>query len=250
MPSSAAAAADAVLGVRRAVTSTRSPPTRAFSSSAVPSAMTRPWSMTAMRSARRSASSRYCVVSSTVVPVGDEVLDRLPQLERGCAGPGRSSARRGRAPAGARRAPPRGRAGGACRRSTSCATRPPASTRSKRSSSSCARRLRRARAARRTGARPSRGSRRRSGCRRPPRTGRPGRSARAARRRRRRRRARRRARVPASGVEQRREDAHGRRLAGAVRARARRARCPAAASRSTPSSARTSPNDLTRPLRR
>ena len=34
----------------------------------MPSAMTRPWSMTASRSARRSASSRYCVVSSTVVP--------------------------------------------------------------------------------------------------------------------------------------------------------------------------------------
>ena len=49
-------------------TSRRSPPTRSLSSSGVPSAMTRPRSMTAMRSARRSASSRYCVVSSTVVP--------------------------------------------------------------------------------------------------------------------------------------------------------------------------------------
>ena len=39
-----------------------------LSSPAVPSATTRPWSTTAMRCARRSASSRYCVVSSTVVP--------------------------------------------------------------------------------------------------------------------------------------------------------------------------------------
>ena len=50
------------------VTSSRSPPTRSLSSSEVPSAITRPWSITAMRSASRSASSRYCVVSSTVVP--------------------------------------------------------------------------------------------------------------------------------------------------------------------------------------
>ena len=42
-------------------------PTR-LSSRLVPSAITRPWSITARRSARRSASSRYCVVSSTVVP--------------------------------------------------------------------------------------------------------------------------------------------------------------------------------------
>ncbi len=49
---------------------TRTPPvpTDAFSSALVPSAITRPWSMTAMRSASRSASSRYCVVSTTVVP--------------------------------------------------------------------------------------------------------------------------------------------------------------------------------------
>ena len=49
-------------------TSSRSPPTRSLSSSAVPSAITRPWSMTAMRSASRSASSRYWVVRRTVVP--------------------------------------------------------------------------------------------------------------------------------------------------------------------------------------
>ena len=43
--------------------------------------MTWPWSMTAMSSARRSASSRYWVVSSTVVPAADELLDDLPQPE-------------------------------------------------------------------------------------------------------------------------------------------------------------------------
>ena len=44
-------------------------PTEALSSSAVPSATTLPLSMTAMRSASWSASSRYWVVSSTVEPV-------------------------------------------------------------------------------------------------------------------------------------------------------------------------------------
>ncbi|SLJ82444.1 Uncharacterised protein [Mycobacteroides abscessus subsp. abscessus] len=46
----------------------RSPPTRVLSSSAVPRAMTLPWSITAIASASRSASSMYCVVSSNVVP--------------------------------------------------------------------------------------------------------------------------------------------------------------------------------------
>ena len=45
-----------------------SPPIIAFSSSAVPSAMMWPASITLMRSARRSASSMYCVVSTIVVP--------------------------------------------------------------------------------------------------------------------------------------------------------------------------------------
>src|SRR5205085_2871400 len=45
-----------------------SPPTRSFSSSEVPSAITWPLSTTAIWFARRSASSRYCVVSSSVVP--------------------------------------------------------------------------------------------------------------------------------------------------------------------------------------
>ncbi len=39
-----------------------------FSSSGVPFAMTRPWSTTTMRCASASASSRYCVVNSTVTP--------------------------------------------------------------------------------------------------------------------------------------------------------------------------------------
>ena len=43
-------------------------PTDDFSSPGVPSAITLPWSMTAIRPASWSASSRYCVVSSTVVP--------------------------------------------------------------------------------------------------------------------------------------------------------------------------------------
>src|SRR5690606_13601827 len=43
-------------------------PTDAFSSPLVPSAITRPRSMTAIRDASWSASSRYCVVSRTVVP--------------------------------------------------------------------------------------------------------------------------------------------------------------------------------------
>ena len=49
-------------------TASTSVPTVALSSAAVPSAAIRPWSTTAIRCASRSASSRYCVVSSTVVP--------------------------------------------------------------------------------------------------------------------------------------------------------------------------------------
>ncbi len=44
------------------------PPMSDLSSAEVPSAMTEPWSITTIRSASSSASSRYCVVSSTVVP--------------------------------------------------------------------------------------------------------------------------------------------------------------------------------------
>src|SRR5690606_34033679 len=52
----------------RITTSSRSPPSRDFSSSGVPPATTRPASITTTRPASWSASSRYCVVSSTVVP--------------------------------------------------------------------------------------------------------------------------------------------------------------------------------------
>ena len=45
--------------------------------------MTRPRSMTMMSSASRSASSRYCVVSSSVVPAVDERVEHLPQLGAG-----------------------------------------------------------------------------------------------------------------------------------------------------------------------
>ena len=81
----------------------------------------RPWSITTMRSASRSASSRYWVVSSTVVPVGDQLLDDA-HSRCGCAGRDRSSARRGRGPAAGARARRPGRAGGACRPSR-CLTR-------------------------------------------------------------------------------------------------------------------------------
>ena len=70
-------------------------PTEAFSSPGVPSAITRPWSMTAIRSASWSASSRYCVQSRTVVPVRDERADDVPDLVAASAGRARSSARRG-----------------------------------------------------------------------------------------------------------------------------------------------------------
>ena len=66
---------------RATVTSTWVEPIRDFSSVAVPSAMTRPWSMTTMLSASRSASSRYCVVSSTVVPSATSSSMTLPEAE-------------------------------------------------------------------------------------------------------------------------------------------------------------------------
>ena len=58
-----------------------SPPTRSFSSSDVPSAITCPPSITAIESASRSASSRYCVVSRRVVPSFDELADDVPHLQ-------------------------------------------------------------------------------------------------------------------------------------------------------------------------
>ena len=97
------------------VTSMRSVPMRAFSSSGVPCATVRPWSSTTMSSASWSASSRYCVVRMIVVPSRDEVAQHRPTGRCGCAGRDRWSARRGTAPRGRRRGSRRGRAGGACR---------------------------------------------------------------------------------------------------------------------------------------
>ena len=73
------------------VNSSRSPPTWALSSSAVPSAMTWPWSMTAISSASRSASSRYWVVSSRVVPprTRSAMTSHMPSRLRGSRPGGR-----------------------------------------------------------------------------------------------------------------------------------------------------------------
>ena len=54
--------------------SSRSPPTCALSSSGVPSAISFPWSITAIRSDKWSASSRYWVVRRTVVPLETSTL--------------------------------------------------------------------------------------------------------------------------------------------------------------------------------
>ena len=113
------------------MTSTTVAPSRSFSSVAVPSAITLPWSMTTMLSASRSASSRYCVVSSTVVPLLDERPRSRPTARCGPAGRGRWWARRGTAPAGGARARRRGRAAGACRPSRCATTRSAASVSAK-----------------------------------------------------------------------------------------------------------------------
>ena len=103
---------------RRTTTCSWSPPTWRLRLRASPRAITRPWSTTTMSSARRSASSRYCVVSSIVAPLVDEVLEHVPEV---VAGARVQAGRRlveeqqlGRR----RRASRRGRAGGACRPST------------------------------------------------------------------------------------------------------------------------------------
>ena len=95
-------------------------PRSAFMDSGVPSAMTRPWSMTARVLARRSASSRYWVVRSTVVP-RHELLDDLPQV---VAALGVETGRRLVEEQDGRVGPPGrrpGRAAGACRPRTSSA---------------------------------------------------------------------------------------------------------------------------------
>ena len=58
----------ATASASRTTTSIQSPPSDAFSASGVSSAITRPRSITAIRSASWSASSSICVVSTTVVP--------------------------------------------------------------------------------------------------------------------------------------------------------------------------------------
>ncbi len=153
----------------------------------------RPWSITAILSASRSASSRYWVVSRTVVPAATRASivshspSRLTRVEAGGGlveeDHGRASHQRGgqveaaahAAGVGPRRAGRRTRRGRTARaaRSRACATRPCPGGRA---------------------GRPSRGSRSRSGSRRRPRTGRRGRSGSAASRRRAPRRGRRRSR--------------------------------------------------------
>ena len=100
-------------------TVSRWPPIVRLRPSGVSCAMTRPRSMTVISSASASASSRYCVVSSTVEPVGRPGGARRPTWPRAWPGRGRSSARRGRRRPGGRRARRRGRGGAACRRSRS-----------------------------------------------------------------------------------------------------------------------------------
>ena len=60
-----------------------SPPTAAPWAQDVPAAITRPWSMTTISSASSSASSRYWVVSSSVVPSTTQAPDHLPHPEPG-----------------------------------------------------------------------------------------------------------------------------------------------------------------------
>ena len=84
-----------------------------------------PWSITTISSASRSASSRYCVVSSTVVPSATSAADHAPQLEpapRVEAGRGLVEVEEPRA---SRRGSRRGRAADACRPSTSSRTSSP-----------------------------------------------------------------------------------------------------------------------------
>ena len=125
----------------RSFSSRRSSATPRFSSSAVPSATIRPRSRTAIRSASRSASSRYWVVRNTVTPPSTNSSTILPELEPAARVESRSSARRGRSPLAPGQGLPRGRAGGACRPSRCRPGAPLPSPRPKRSSSSRARRL-------------------------------------------------------------------------------------------------------------
>src|SRR5205814_1535682 len=66
-------------------TSNRSPPTWRLRSAGVPRAIARPWSITTTSSASRSASSRYCVVSSSVAPdrTRSLITSHMPSRPRG-----------------------------------------------------------------------------------------------------------------------------------------------------------------------
>ena len=131
-----------VEAARSASVTCRNPePVAAFSSRLVPSAILRPWSITAIRSASWSASSRYCVVSRIVTP--DSASRGSCATRSGApSGQARSSARRGTARRASRSAKRRCRAGAACRRN--------------RTSPACAAASARSKAARRSSARASR----------------------------------------------------------------------------------------------
>ena len=201
----------------RARTSSRSPPIWALSSSDVPSAITLPWSITTIWSASRSASSRYCVVSSTVVPcatrpsIVSQSAEPAARVE-----PGRrlveEQHRRAEHERGREVEPAAHAAGVGLRRPLGGLGELEALEQLVR-----ARRARPCGACGRAG-RPSRGSRSRSGSRRPPRTGRRARSSRAARRRRASTSSPTTRALPRVGLEQRGQDPHRGGLAGAVRA--------------------------------
>ena len=70
---------------RRTAAATWPPGTSRLSSSGVPSAISRPWSSSAIRSASWSASSRYCVVRKTVTPPAtrSRMICHMPRRLRG-----------------------------------------------------------------------------------------------------------------------------------------------------------------------
>ena len=140
------------------VTSSRAPPTCALSSAAVPVAIARPWSMTTIRSASSSASSRYWVVSSSVAPsaTSSRITPHIRTRLVGSRPGGRLVEEQHRRPgheAGGQVEPPAHAA-----RVLRAGSRSAASARSNRSSSSIGSGAGRGRGAGRSGARPSPGS--------------------------------------------------------------------------------------------
>ena len=159
---------------RRTRISTTSRPASAFSSSGVPVAIDRPWSTMTTWSASWSASSRYCVVSSTSVPsrTSARMASHSSIRLRGSRPGGRLVEEQ--QPRRADEAGARGRGAGACRPSSG------ARGGRRRRSGRAGRARRRRRAGRppaggRTGGRPSPGSPARSAPARRRRAGRPGR---------------------------------------------------------------------------